>query len=113
MEAKILTEQNFKQEVVNYEGVALVDFWTSWCGPCKIMSPVIEELANDSVLTESGVKICKVNLDENQKLASEYSIMAVPTLVIFKGGKPTDRITGVESKQSISKKLNSVLNELA
>ncbi|MFH2070511.1 MAG: thioredoxin [Elusimicrobiota bacterium] len=102
----ILTEQNFKQEVLDAGGVVLVDFWAEWCGPCRTMGPVISELA---VEFEGKAKICKLNVEENQKLSGDYSVMAIPTLLIFKGGKQVDRLVGAQSKQALANKINQYL----
>ncbi|MDI6641441.1 MAG: thioredoxin [Elusimicrobiota bacterium] len=106
MSEVILTEGNFKQEVS--KGVVVVDFWAEWCGPCRIIAPVIEEISKEFA---SKIKVCKVNVDEAQKLASEYSVMAIPTLIIFKDGKVVDRLVGVQSKKTIVTKLNELLKE--
>ena len=82
----------------------LVDFWATWCGPCKMMSPVVEEIANDM---QGKAKVCKVNIDEEQALAMEYSIMSIPTFLIFKDGKLVNSVIGVQDKQ----KLVNLLNE--
>jgi thioredoxin 1 len=105
----ILTDKNFKQEINESSGVAVVDFWAEWCGPCKMIAPIIEEIAKEF---EGKVKVCKVNVDENQKLASEFNIMAIPTIVFFKNGKPVERSVGFQSKQNLIKKINQLLETL-
>lgn len=106
MSEVILTEKNFKQEVLEAAVPVLVDFWAEWCGPCRMMTPVIEELAKEF---EGKAKICKLNVDENPGPAGEYSVMAIPTLFIFKGGKVVERMVGVQSKDSITDKLKKLL----
>ena len=98
-----LTKENF---VVTKEGVALVDFWAPWCGPCRMLAPVIEELAEDF---EGKAKICKVNTDEVQDLAVEFGIRSIPTLLFFKNGELVEQMVGAQSKQALTDKLNSLL----
>jgi len=94
---KELNETNFVDEVLNSKVPVLVDFWAEWCGPCRVLSPVIEELAKQ--YDEQKIKIYKLNVDENPKIAAKYGIMAVPTVIIFKDGKPVEQITGVRNKK--------------
>ena len=91
-----ITEKNFKEEVLDYKGTVLVDFYADWCGPCKMLSPVLEEISN-----ETDIKICKVNVDENQALAIEYKVMSIPTLIVFKEGKKELVSVGLKSKEEI------------
>lgn len=93
----ILTEENFNDEVINSDKPVLVDFWASWCGPCKMLSPVISEIAKEN----QSIKVGKINVDEQQKLAYEYGIQSIPTLVLFKDGKPVDTSIGYVSKSHI------------
>lgn len=98
-----LTSENF--DVIK-EGVALVDFWAPWCGPCRMIAPIIEELANDY---EGKAKICKVNTDEAQDLAVQFGIRSIPTILFFKDGELKAQLIGAQSKQIIADKLNSLL----
>ncbi len=98
-----LTSENF--DVIK-EGVALVDFWAPWCGPCRMISPIIEELANDY---EGKAKICKVNTDEAQDLAVRFGVRSIPTMLFFKDGELKAQLIGAQSKQIIADKLNSLL----
>ncbi len=98
-----LNEANFSQTET---GVSLVDFWAPWCGPCKMLSPVIDELANDF---DGKAKICKVNTDEEGDLSAKFGIRSVPTLIFLKDGQVVDTLIGAQSKQAITDKLNSLL----
>ena len=92
-----LTKENFNQEVLQSGEPVLVDFWASWCGPCKSLMPVIEELGEEA----KGFKVCKVDVDEEQELAGEYRVMGVPTLLVFRDGKAENRMVGVQKKSEI------------
>ncbi len=105
MEILNLTDENFEEKVLNSNKTVLVDFYADWCGPCKMMSPIIDELAKE---IGDKVKIGKVNVDENQKLAIEYSIMSIPTIVIIKNGEVAKSILGVRPKEEILKVLEQI-----
>ncbi len=107
--AKELTDQNFVEEVINFDGVALVDFWAPWCGPCRMQGPIIEELAKDFADNDK-VKIVKVNVDENQTTAGNFQIMSIPTLKIFKGGKAVEDFVGVQNKDVLTQKIKQYLS---
>ena len=98
-----LTAENFN---VAKEGVALVDFWAPWCGPCRMLAPVIDELAEEF---DGKAKICKVNTDEVQDLAVEYGVRSIPTLLFFKDGEIKETLIGAQSKAAIADKINSLL----
>lgn len=93
-----ITSKNFEEEVLKSDLPVLVDFWASWCGPCKMMTPVVEQIAKDM---DGKAKVCKVNIDEEQNLAMEYGIMSIPTFLIFKDGKVVNSAVGVRDKQEL------------
>jgi len=95
----IFTDQNFKQEVEDSSDLVLVDFFAPWCGPCKILGPVIEELINDN--KNKKVKIGKINVDENPAISEKYGVMGVPTMAFIKNGQIVNKIVGLRSKAEI------------
>lgn len=97
MSAVKITIDNFEEEVLKEKKPILLDFWASWCGPCKMLLPIVEELSDE--LTD--VKVCKVNIDEQSDLAEKYQVMTIPTLMVFKDGKSVDSSIGVQSKSFI------------
>lgn len=92
-----LNKDNFKTEVLDSKEPVLVDFWATWCGPCQMLGPVIEEVAGEV----TDVKICKLDVDENQELAKEYRVMSIPTLLVFKDGQIVKREVGAKPKDEI------------
>lgn len=92
-----ITKDNFEKEVLKSDKKVLVDFWASWCGPCRMLSPIIDEVAKEI----DKVKIGKVNVDEEDELAAQFAIMSIPTLILFENGKPVKQIVGVQSKSAI------------
>lgn len=103
----ILNDQNFDQEVLKAQEPVLVDFWASWCGPCRVMTPIIEELAKD--FEGKAVKIAKLNVDENQKTSAKYQVMSIPTFIIFQEGKVKEKFIGVQTKDKFIESLNQYL----
>jgi len=101
-----LKDNTFKDEVLEAKEPVLVDFWAAWCGPCRMIAPVIEELAEDY---KGKVKICKMNVDENMKTAQEYGVMSIPTMILYKNGKEIDRLVGFMPKANIASKLDAVI----
>jgi thioredoxin 1 len=104
--AQEFAESNFQQEVIESDIPVLVDFWAVWCGPCKMLTPVIEQLGSEF---EGKVKIGKVNVDENQGLAAKFGIMSIPTVIIFKDGKVVEQFIGVQPKNVYSDAINKYL----
>lgn len=93
--AQEFNKSNFEIEVLNADGVVLVDFWASWCGPCQMLAPIIDELSREY---QGQVKVGKVNVDEEGALASEFAVVSIPTVIIFKNGKAEERLVGVHAK---------------
>jgi thioredoxin 1 len=101
-----LTDETFDKEVAQGSGVALVDFWASWCYPCKMVAPILEAVAKDY---SGKIKVGKVEVDEAGATASRFNVMNIPTLIVFKDGKEIERIVGVTSKEDIARKIDKVL----
>lgn len=95
------TDQNFSNETS--EGLVLVDFWAPWCGPCRMVGPVVEELADDY---EGKVKVGKLNVDENQQTSMQFRVMSIPTVILFKDGQPVETMIGAQPKGSYEARLN-------
>lgn len=100
-----ITDGNFADEVIKSDIPVLVDFWAAWCGPCKIIAPVVEELARDY---SGRIKVGKLDVDENTKTATAQHVMNIPTLMLFNHGKEVERFVGVMPKDKIAKKLEAV-----
>ncbi len=101
-----LTDENFEDEVIKSDKPVLIDFWAVWCGPCKMIAPIVEELAEEY---EGKVKIGKLDVDENQQVSIRFGVRSIPTLLIFKNGKVADTIIGAVPKVQIVQKLKAVL----
>lgn len=93
----VITKENFESEVLKSDKPVLVDFWAAWCGPCKMLSPVIEEIAEE----RSDIKVGKINVDEQPELASQFAVMSIPTLIVFKNGEIANKAIGVQPKDAI------------
>lgn len=102
-----VTDDTFDELVVNAEVPVLLDFWAPWCGPCRMVAPVVEELAR---AYDGRVVVAKVNTDENTKVAGQLGIMGIPTLILFKGGQEMDRVVGYAPRHVLEEKLKAILN---
>jgi thioredoxin 1 len=101
-----VTDQSFEQDVLNSEVPVLVDFWAEWCGPCKVLAPTVEKVANEY---EGKAKVVKLNIDDNNQVAQRYGIKGIPTLILFKNGSEADRTVGLTSKDNIARMIDRVL----
>ena len=97
MAALKITKDNFQAEVLEAKETVLVDFWASWCGPCKMIGPIIDQIADE----RSDVKVCKINVDDEQELAVQFKVMSIPTLLVFKDGKVVNQSLGAKPKAAI------------
>ena len=101
-----VTDKNFESEVLKSDLPVLVDFWAEWCGPCKMISPIVEEISSE---LSGKLKVAKVNVDDAQELAAKFNVMSIPTLLIFKGGEPVEQIVGAVAKDQLMEKINPQL----
>ena len=97
MKPVMLTADNFKEEVLETSGLILIDCYADWCGPCKMMAPILEEIAEE----RQDVKVCKVNVDEQPELASQFGVMSIPTLLVFRDGKLVNQAVGARPKAAV------------
>lgn len=100
--ANTFNDDNFEQEVIKSDIPVLVDFYADWCGPCKMMSPVVEQIAAEYA---GKVKVGKINVDESQKTAQKYNVMSIPTFIVFKNGEATETLVGAVSKEALVEKI--------
>jgi thioredoxin 1 len=100
-----VTDTNFDAEVLEAEGPVLVDFWAPWCGPCRVVAPVLEEIAAE----RDDVTIVKLNIDENQQTAARYQVMSIPTMILFKAGEPVKTVIGAYPKKKLEQELEPAL----
>lgn len=98
MSSITITQNNFKSEVLDSDTPVLVDFWASWCGPCRMLAPVVDQIAQEK---EGSVKVAKINVDDEPQLAAQFGIMSIPTLILFRDGSPVSRSVGLRPKQAI------------
>lgn len=106
MAESTFTDENFQEEVLKADKPVFVDFWAPWCGPCKVVGPLIEELAKEY---EGKLVVGKLNVDDNTQIASEYGVMSIPTLMIFKGGQPVKTMVGAQSKDTMKRAIEEAL----
>jgi thioredoxin 1 len=99
MATTIITKDNFKAEVLDYKGTVLVDFWADWCGPCRMLSPIVDEVAAEN----PNIKVGKINVDEQQELSAQFGIMSIPTLLVFKNGEKVSESIGLIPKEQVEK----------
>ncbi len=102
MDILTLTKENFEQEVLQSETPVLVDFWATWCGPCRMFSPIVDEFAEEN---EGKVKVGKIDVDDQPELASRYGVMSIPTAILFKGGEAAATLVGVQPKETLEELL--------
>ena len=100
-----ITDSNFQAEVLEAEGAVLVDFWAPWCGPCRVIAPSLEEINEE----RDDLTVVKLNVDENQSTAAKYDVMSIPTLIVFKDGRPAKKIIGAMPKQRLVAELEPAL----
>ena len=100
-----VTDANFQAEVIESETPVLVDFWAPWCGPCRVVAPVLEEIAGE----REDLRIVKLNIDENQQTAANFQVLSIPTLILFKGGQPVKTVIGAYPKKKLEAELEPVL----
>jgi thioredoxin 1 len=101
-----ITDANFEEEVIRSDRPVLIDFWAPWCGPCKMVAPIVEEISHDY---DGKLKVGKVNTDDNQQISAKYGIMSIPTLMIFKDGEVVERIIGAQPKDALTPKIDAVI----
>jgi len=103
-----ITDDTFEKEIKNSEIPAIVDFWAEWCAPCKVIASLIDDVAEEF---KDKIKVCKINIDDNIRIATDLAVMNIPALVFFKDGKEAFRLTGTISKNQLRKKISELLNE--
>lgn len=103
----VVTDSSFETEIEQSTGVVLVDFWATWCGPCKMIAPIVEQIANEN---EGKITVRKLDVDANGQTAMKYGVMSIPTLILFKNGQPVERLVGYQPKERLMAKIKPYLN---
>ena len=103
----VLTDTTFKNSIENTKGVMLVDFWATWCGPCRMIAPIVEQIAQEN---DGKISVGKLDVDVNGQTAMKYGVMSIPTLILFKDGKPVERLVGMMPKERLMAKIKPYLN---
>ena len=103
-----INDANFEQEVIKSDVPTLVDFWAAWCGPCRMLGPVIDKLSEDAEYKDK-FKFCKINVDENPQMAQKYQVMSIPLVLFFKGGEQVDQSLGAVPENAIKEKINAII----
>ncbi|MFQ5492908.1 MAG: thioredoxin [Candidatus Dojkabacteria bacterium] len=108
---KPITDDKFKETVLDFDGITLVDFWAEWCGPCRIQGPIVDKLA-EKYADNKKVQIFKLDVDANPQTQNEYHVMSIPSLIFYKGGEPVETMVGLRSEEDVDEKLKSLLDGL-
>jgi thioredoxin 1 len=103
----VLTDATFENDVEKYQGIMLVDFWATWCGPCKMIAPIVEQIAQEH---EGKITVGKLDVDANAQTAMKYGVMSIPTLILFKDGQPAERLVGYMPKERLMAKIGKHVN---
>jgi|SRR3989344_5173366 len=106
----VVTDDNFKKDVLEFNGLAIVDFWAEWCGPCRVQGPILDKLA-EKYASNTKLKITKLNVDDNPQTQSEYHVMSIPTMIFYKNGQIAETFVGLRSEGDIEARIQELLEE--